>query len=198
LKKKILSVILLFVLSIIFTPIIVYADENSTFPSSGFNGFINDINTFTIPTTTSYFIDGHNGMKTYMSYTKITDTTSKQYALQQIAYTDEMGFRKIDDRYCVAIGTAFETSIGQIFDAKLENGTIIKCIVGDIKDDKDTDNNNIFTSQGCCLEFIIDNAQLDGTIKTLGNCSVRDETWNYPCLQYIVYDINYLEKGVGK
>lgn len=194
-KRKILICILLLILSIIFTPIIVYADDNSTFPVSGFNDFINEIDTFEIPTITQYIIDGHNGIKTYMSYTTITDTTSNQYQLQQIAYTDNIGFRKINNRYCVAIGTAFNASVGQIFDAELENGTIIKCIVGDIKDDKDTDNNNIFTSQGCCLEFIIDNSKLDGTIKTLGNCSVKSETWDSPCYQYIIYDINYLEKG---
>ena len=51
----------------------------------------------------------------------------------KIQYTDSEGFRRIDDRYCVAIGTAFGVKSGQLFDVTLENGTTIKCIVGDIK-----------------------------------------------------------------
>ena len=112
-----------------------------------------------------------------------------------MAYTDEEGFRKVNNRYCVAIGTAFNASVGQIFDAELENGTIIECIVGDIKADKDTDKSNVFTSQGCCLEFIIDMKKLNGTIKTMGDCSTLCEEWKSPCFQYTIYDIDYLKKG---
>ena len=72
-----------------------------------------------------------------MGYKTITDKTSKQYELQQMAYTDEEGFRKIDNRYCVAIGTAFGVYTGQMLDVELENGTVIECIVGDIKKEKD-------------------------------------------------------------
>ena len=42
-------------------------------------------------------MDCREMMKTFMSYTTITDKTSNQYILQQKAYTDEMGFRKIED-----------------------------------------------------------------------------------------------------
>lgn len=133
-----------------------------------------------------------------MGYKTITDKTSKQYALQQMAYTDSEGFRKVDGRYCVAIGTAFEAYIGQIFDAELDNGTIIECIVGDIKADCDTDSTNVFTSQGCCLEFIVDTKKINGTIKTIGSCSARCDEWNAPCFQFKIYDLNYLEKGEDK
>ena len=190
--------ICLLLLGILLTPIKVQANDNlnnNELPTAGFNNFINDISTFTIPTKTPYKITGHNGIKTFMSYTTIKDKTSNQYALQQLAYTDEMGFRKLNDRYCVAIGTAFNASVGQIFDAELENGTIIKCIVGDIKANKDTDISNIFTSQGCCLEFIVDTNKLDGTIKTLGDCSSKCDEWKSPCVQYMTYDIDYLKKG---
>ena len=169
---------LLLTLGIIFTPITVKANDNinkTELPTAGFTNFVSDINEFVEPPKREkYLIIGHNGMKTYMSYKAITDKTSKQYKLQQeIAYTDELGFRKVDNRYCVAIGTAFNASVGQYFDAELENGTIIECIVGDIKDDRDTDKSNVFTSQGCCLEFIVDTKKLDGIIKTVGNCSVK-------------------------
>ena len=190
-KKK--FIILLFTLGILLTPIKSQAYDTNA-------GFTNMINNIQIePLKKEYhLINGHNGMKTFMSYTAITDKTSNQYALQQMAYTDEMGFRKINNRYCVAIGTAFEASVGQIFNVELDNGTMIPCIVGDIKDDRDTDASNVFTSQGCCLEFIVDIPRLDGIIKTLGDCSSRCDEWNSPCFQYVIYDINYLKKGEDK
>ena len=189
-KKKF---ILLFALGMLLTPIKSQAYDTN----AGFTSMINNIQ-IEPPKKEYHLIDGHNGIKTFMSYTTITDKTSNQYALQQIAYTDEMGFRKINNRYCVAIGTAFEAPVGQIFNVELENGEIIPCIVGDIKDDKDTDVSNVFTSQGCCLEFIVDISKLDSIIKTLGDCSSKCDEWNSPCFQYVIYDINYLEKGEDK
>ena len=169
--------------------------ENSDLPMAGFTSFVNEINTFNVPKKEKHLIINHNGMKTFMSYTTITNKTSNQYKLQQMAYTDEEGFRKVNNRYCVAIGTAFGAYVGQIFDAELENGTIIECIVGDIKADKDTDKSNVFTSQGCCLEFIVDMKQLNGTIKTMGNCSMLCDEWDSSCYQFIIYDIDYFKKG---
>ena len=198
--RKMTICTLLLTLGIICTPITVKANDNlnkSELPTAGFTNFVSDINEFVEPPKREkYLIIGHNGMKTYMSYRAITDKTSKQYKLQQeVAYTDELGFRKVDNRYCVAIGTAFNASVGQYFDAELENGTIIECIVSDIKDDRDTDKSNVFTSQGCCLEFIVDTKKLDGIIKTVGNCSVKCDEWKSPCFQYIIYDIDYFKKG---
>lgn len=171
--------------------------ENSDLPKVGITSMIDEIDTFIVPSKiTKYLIVGHNGKKTFMGYKAITNKTSNQYALQQEAYTDEEGFRKIDNRYCVAIGTAFNADVGQHFNAELENGTIIECIVGDIKDNKDTDVTNTFTSQGCCLEFIVDSKKICDTIKYMGDCSYRCEEWNSPCFQYIVYDeLNFLKKG---
>ena len=191
---------LLLTLGIIFTPITVKANDNinkTELPTAGFSEFLSNIDTFvTPPKHENYLIDNHSGKKSFMGYKTITDKTSKQYKLQQeVAYTDELGFRKVNNRYCVAIGTAFNASVGQYFDAELENGTIIECIVGDIKDDRDTDKSNVFTSQGCCLEFIVDTKKLDGIIKTVGNCSVKCDEWKSPCFQYIIYDIDYFEKG---
>lgn len=190
-KRKIIYILVAFSLFLILKSN-VYA---SALPNAGFTTFINEIDTFDVPTKQNYLIIGHNGMKTFMSYTTITNTSSNQYELQQIAYTDEDGFRKINNRYCVAIGTAFKAFVGQIFDVELENGTIINCVVGDIKDTKDTDNTNVFTSQGCCLEFIVDTRQLSGIIKTLGDCSSKCDEWKSPCFQYVIYDLNYLKKG---
>ena len=169
----------------------------SDLPTAGFTSFVGEINEFIYPPkSATYDIVGHNGKKTFMGYKTITDKTSKQYELQQMAYTDEEGFRKIDNRYCVAIGTAFGVYTGQMFDVELENGTVIECIVGDIKKEKDTDETNTFTKQGCCLEFIVDTKKLSGTIvMKRGDCSFRVEEWDSPCKQFKIYELNYFEKG---
>ena len=191
--RKMTICTLLLTLGIICTPVTVKANDNlnkSELPTAGFTNFVSDINTFIVPPKyESYLIDNHNGKKTYMSFKAITDSTSKQYVLQQKASTDEFGFRKIGNRYLVAIGTAFNTSVGQYFDAELENGTIIECIVGDIKADKDTDKSNVFTPQGCCLEFIVNTKTLEPLVKKMGDCSYLHEEWNSPCFQYKIYNL---------
>ncbi|MFA5448851.1 MAG: hypothetical protein WC292_00195 [Clostridia bacterium] len=45
--------------------------------------------------------------KTYMDYRSITRLGSRQLELQQRAWTDSQGFRKIDDYYMVAMGTFY-------------------------------------------------------------------------------------------
>lgn len=195
--KKMTICGLLLILGIIFTPFTVKANDNLTnneLPTAGFSEFLSEIDTFIVPPQhLDYLIDNHNGKKTYMGYTTITNTSSKQYKLQQNAYTDEQGFRKIGNRYLVAIGTAFNTEIGQEFDAELENGTIIECIVGDIKSDKDTDKTNVFTAQGCCLEFIVDTKVLNSEVKKMGDCSYLCEEWDSPCFQYKIYNLFDIE-----
>lgn len=182
---KRLIVIALLSLSIFFnTKIDSYALE----PQEGFVKFINEeVDNYEL-STTEYNINGHNGMKSYMSYKAITDTNSKQYQLQQSAETDNEGFRKVSDRYCVAIGTAFNVEVGQYFQVELQNGTVINCIVADVKANKDTDKTNTFSKYGCCLEFIVDTKELNGTIKVMGDCSTLCDEWDSPCVKYTIYD----------
>lgn len=188
------TTICLLTLGILFTPIEVKAYNNSTnnvLPTAGIATVISSTE-YTEVEYDEYIINNHSGKKTYMSYKTITDKTSRQYELQTIAYTDEYGFRKIGDRYLVAIGTRFNAEVGQYFDVQLDNGEIIKCIIGDIKADCDTDSTNTFTAQGCCLEFIVDTTVLESTVKKMGDCSYLCEEWNSPCSQYNIYNINEL------
>ena len=101
------TTICLLTLGILFTPIKVKAYDNSTnnvLPTAGIATVISSTE-YTEVECDEYIINNHSGKKTYMSYKTITDKTSRQYELQTIAYTDEYGFRKIGDRYLVAIGT---------------------------------------------------------------------------------------------
>ena len=81
---------LLLTLGIIFTPFTVQANDNlnnNELPTAGFTTFMDEINTFTYPTKINYVINGHNGIKTFMSYTTITDKPiSSVYAFCCKAY----------------------------------------------------------------------------------------------------------------
>lgn len=110
--------------------------------------------------------------KTYMDYKTITNMSSKQYSLQQLAYTDEQGFRKFNGQYLVAVGTYYATAVGKELRVTLEDGSTFYAMVGDIKMDIHTDaNNQYIPTNGNIIEFIVDVDKLDPLTKKLGNVS---------------------------
>lgn len=140
----------------------------------------------------SYSVPLTSGFKSYMPYTAITSKSSPQYKLQQIAYTGNYGIRMFDNRYCVAIGTGFNADVGTYFDLILANGTVIPCIVADIKSDKHTDSNHMVTkASGCLSEFITNSKNLNHKVKQMGDISYCCDNWKSP-----VYKIRIYDKGV--
>ena len=84
------------------------------------------------------------------------------------AATDENGLRKIDDYYCVAMGTHYG-KVGDKLYIETDEGACWKVILADIKSDKHTDSTNSYTlSNGCMMEFIVDTRQMPGPIKRSG------------------------------
>ena len=143
---------------------------------------------YTVPIT--------SGFKSYMPYTAITNKASKQFKLQQMASDGTYGIRTVNNRYCVAIGTAFNAQVGTYFDMILANETVISCIVSDIKADKHTDKNNMITvSNGCLTEFIVNSSALDRNAKRMGDISYCCDEWNSRVEKIRVYDKNIFEKG---
>ena len=139
---------------------------------------------------TVYDIASYSGTKSIESYTAFGKNTQQQ-KLQDAAVTDEKGFRKINDRYLVAIGSRFSETIGQYFDIVLENGTVIPCIMGDLKADEDTDKTNTFTVHtDCCSEFIGDISVMSQN-GCYGNCSKLNDGWDSRVVQIKVYDYCY-------
>lgn len=135
-----------------------------------------------------YDVPSNNTMKTYMDYKTITSTSSKQYKLQKsLAYTDSKGLRMVGDRYCVAVGSYYTTTIGQYIDVELENGKIIKCILADCKDDRHTDSTNRINPNGSVVEFVVDTDVLDSTAKKMGDIS-HINGWNSRVVNIKVYD----------
>ena len=117
-------------------------------------------------------IEATGEFKTYMDYRKITDKTSKQWNLQQLATTNEKGFRVFNGRYLVAVGTYYATEVGKELKITLDNGFVFYAIVGDIKMDTHTDANNQYIPiNGNIVEFIVDTNKLDPMTKKLGDVS---------------------------
>ena len=133
-----------------------------------------------------YDIPKTRGFKSYMPYTAITNKSSKQYKLQQIASTGAYGIRTVNGRFLCAIGTSFNAEVGTYIDLILEDGFVIPCIVGDVKSPRQTDSSNMITiHNGCVSEFIIDSKALHKSIKKSGDVSSCNENWN-GCVRAIV------------
>ena len=122
--------------------------------------------------------------KSYMSYKCITNKASEQYKLQLSAWTDDMGLRRVDDYYLVAMGTYYSNTVGDKFRITLEGDKTFNVMIGDIKADIHTDKNNMYSpvydSNGKfrsanVIEFIIDTKSVDRKVKLMGDVSAYEE-----------------------
>ena len=119
----------------------------------------------------TYEVPSYSGNKSYESYRVIR--RGKAGTLQTMAQTNADGFRMVQGRYLVAVGYSFGASRGQYIDLTLENGTVIPCIVGDMKAAP------IFSANGCCSEFIVDTAVIKNVVNT-GDVSDYRSDWDSP------------------
>lgn len=139
-------------------------------------------------TSTTYYAP-HNRIKSYMPYTAITSRSSAQWRLQQVAYTGTHGIRQVNGRYCIAVGSAYTSKIGQYIDLVLENGAVIPCILADQKADKDTNASNTITEHdGSLVEFVVNSSSLSNSVRKMGDISYAQDNWNSMITQVIVYD----------
>lgn len=107
--------------------------------------------------------------KSYMDYTCITNKESKQYELQQNAWTDTNGLRRYGSLsdYMVAVGLPYG-KVGDRILITLDTDEEIYAIIGDSKGDR------YYHSCGkgaCVVEFIVDTPNLDKTAKQMGDIS---------------------------
>lgn len=114
--------------------------------------------------------DVDTSVKTFMSYKAITDRSSRQWALQQEAETNQYGFREIDGKYLIALGTYYSDHAGAMFRITLENGTVFEAITGDVKDNQDTDSKNQHRN-GNLVEFIVDVPKMAESARLMGDVS---------------------------
>lgn len=109
--------------------------------------------------------EGLGSKHTYMGWQCITARSSDQYKLIESAGMnfDEQGFGKIGDRYVVATTTTFG-NVGDFIDVVQEDGTVIKCIIGDIKSQGDANCNKWGHSNGVdVVEFVVDKSSWYGS-----------------------------------
>lgn len=131
-----------------------------------------------------YPITDGNTTKTVLPY-KAFGKNTNQAKLQSLCQTNEVGLRVYDGRFTIAVGTYFNTAIGQYFDLVLENGTVIPCIMGDLKADIHTDSRGLFTeASGCMTEFIVDRTYLPNK----NSATYCYEAWNSKVINVVVYN----------
>lgn len=109
--------------------------------------------------------------KSCMDWKKITDKTSKQWELQQKAYTDEEGFRRVGKYYLVAIGMGYTNTIGDTFKIKI-GGKTKHYMIGDVKYEGTDPTHRYHLTDGSIVEFIVDDEVMDPVAIKNGDMSV--------------------------
>jgi hypothetical protein len=132
--------------------------------------------------------------KSYMDWEKITNHRSRQWRLQLMAYTNEHGIRMINDRYLIAFGQHYTNKIGTYVDVYLNNGEVLKCILGDSKQWRHTQGSNgLVGSDGGAVEFIVNTSSLSSEVRKYGSISYADERFLSRVIGIKVYDKNILD-----
>lgn len=123
-----------------------------------------------ILSATDWYV-GQGSYKCYEDYRAITDTSSPQWELQQGAWTDENGLRRVGDRYCIALGSAFGSMIGSKYIIELESGETFRAILADQKADRDTNAEHTADMNGAVIEFVVDTPMLPDKVRSMGDVS---------------------------
>ena len=127
----------------------------------------------TIPTHVKFFTD-------YRAYNL---WYTPHYRLQQKSWTDELGCRRYNDDYLVALGSYYSVDIGDRFQVTLDTGETFSVFVADGKWDADCDDRNMYTPcvdyngvmAGNLLEFIVDDILLSANVIRYGSLDYYDK-----------------------
>lgn len=153
-----------------------------------------------IPSVRKEVGQGHT-FKPYTRHFVYDVKGTAQCKLQSVAYTDERtGIRVVDDplgepRYCVALGTYWcgghPQHIGRCVDVYMVNGSVLKCVLADVKRTEDTINagNRYGAVNHDVLEFIVDGKALPDAVKYYGNVSKAGKEFEGDAAYMIVYDM---------
>lgn len=121
-------------------------------------------------------VPSNNSFKSYMDCSCITDETSEQYQLKFDYLSSASGIMLIEDRYVIALGSYYTTTIGTKVDLVMCNGAVVPCIVGDVKADCHTDTQNQQHSvDGSVVEFIVATDNLSDQVRLMGDISYADD-----------------------
>lgn len=118
--------------------------------------------------------------KSYTNYNLLSKDSPQWNTIQchSDAYTDRNGLRKVGDYYCVAMGSYYTQTLGDLFEIYTEGGSF-KVIICDFKADRDTDVNNQYTLfNNCMVEFYVDMQTLNSTAKRMGDISYINKNFD--------------------
>ena len=132
------------------------------------------------------------GLKTYEDYRCITSRSSAQYKLRLKSFTSSDGIRMCKGRYLIALGSYYTREIGKCVDIVLANGTVIKCVLGDQKADKDTIENHSLGHGGDTVEFLVQTSALSKKARQMGDIGYSYPSWKSKVVKIRLYNKNLL------
>lgn len=138
--------------------------------------------------------DGMGTYHTYMGWRSITSPTSLQYQLRERSgeHYDREGFAIIDGRYVIAC-TTFYGQVGDYIDFYRENGDVLHCVIGDIKNQNDAGCNQYGHANGrCVVEFVVNQSMWYPSHANPGTASCHPE-WNSRIVKAVNTGYNYLQ-----
>lgn len=113
--------------------------------------------------------------KSYTDY-RCLSRSSAQWKLQEQAYTDENGLRKIGDAYLVALGSYYGTTIGTRYTVTLSTGKQFNIILCDVKDDRHTNSTHQYTTvNGCVIEFYVETDKMPSRVRSFGSIGALEQ-----------------------
>lgn len=140
----------------------------------------------------------------FMGWQIITSPTSTQYKLRQQAGQnfDSNGYGKINGRYTIATTTTYG-NVGDYIDVHREDGSVLKAVIADIKNQNDAGCNKWGHQDGNCItEFVVDKnkwyAKSDG--KSMDGAKIMNSTnpgMNSSAVTKIVNQGSYFEAAGG-
>lgn len=148
-------------------------------------------------TPTPKVVKEDHSYKPMERYTMLTNKSSAQYKLQQVAVTNEHGFRMCKDpngewRYCVAMGTAWAggqpKDIGRCIDIYMENGAVLKCCLGDVKSTE-----RYGRKHNDLVEFIVDISKVQEIVKAHGDASYESPDFVGEASKVVAYEDLFIE-----
>lgn len=122
-----------------------------------------------------YYPSNFGTFKSYTDY-RCLSRSSPQWRLQEQAYTDENGLRKIGDTYLVAMGSYYGTTLGTKYIVTLSSGKSFTVMLCDFKDNRHTDGNNqVCLSNGSVIEFYVEEDKIPSIVRRMGSVGALEQ-----------------------
>lgn len=139
-----------------------------------------------------YKVKNDTSFKSFEDADCITNNTNiPQGKIKKKYHLDyDTGLWMIGNRYCIAIGQFYTSSIGVKIDVVLKyknKKKILRCITADCKAKKDTINNNKVHTDGSMIEFIVKTSCLSKIVKYTGNVSNAGEKFKGNIIEMRIY-----------